>query len=278
MTTELLEIMRADIKRCEDAQESSNGTHSLYQALIAKYNGIFEDFEKDIPTSGKAGAVGSDLNYRPELNAIKEKLELIIATDKEKDPLCDFKAMYEEDLECLKQAISDSTNELTFEFAKQQLLIDIMAKYEAYIPKLNAGLYGYGEATGIYDEIDGQALFYDLRQIYNKMLAFKALGYPALIETIPQSAPMVQITNTNENKVDIKVSFQDVRKEIESMSALPNTEIEEILNKINELEKIVKSPDRKSKKWENAKGIVKWIADKGVDVGIALLPLLMQIK
>lgn len=33
-----------------------------------------------------------------------------------------------------------------------------------------------------------------------------------------------------------------------------------------------------NKKWENAKGIVKWIADKGVDVGIALLPLLMQIK
>ena len=83
MTTELLEIMRADIKRCEDAQESSNGTHSLYQALIAKYNGIFEDFGKDIPTSGKACAVGSALNYRPELNAIKEKLELIIATDKE---------------------------------------------------------------------------------------------------------------------------------------------------------------------------------------------------
>ena len=47
---------------------------------------------------------------------------------------------------------------------------------------------------------------------------------------------------------------------------------------INELEKIVKSSDRKSKKWENAKGIVKWIADKGVDVGIALLPLLLQIK
>jgi len=98
------------------------------------------------------------------------------------------------------------------------------------------------------------------------------------METIPQSVPMVQITNTNENKVDINISFSDVRKEIENMSALPDTEIEEILDKINELEKIVKSPDRKSKKWENAKGIVKLIADKGVDVGIALLPLLLQIK
>lgn len=62
------------------------------------------------------------------------------------------------------------------------------------------------------------------------------------------------------------------------MSALPDSEIEEILNKMNELEKIIKSSDRKSKKWENAKGVIKWIADKGVDVGIALLPLLLQIK
>ena len=278
MTNELLEIIREDIKRCEDAQKSSNGTHSLYQALVAKYNGIFEDFGKEIPTSGKACAVGSALNYRPELNAIKEKLELIIATDKEKDFLHDFKSMYEEDLESLKQAIADSANEKTFEVAKQQLYKDVMAKYEAYVPKLSDGLYGYEEAIGIYDDVTGPELFYDLRQIYNKMLSFKALGYPALVETIPQSAPMVQITNTNESKVDINISFSDVRKEIENMSALPDVEIEEILNKINELEKIVKSSDRKSKKWENAKGIVKWIADKGVDVGTALLPPLLQIK
>ena len=47
---------------------------------------------------------------------------------------------------------------------------------------------------------------------------------------------------------------------------------------IDELEEIVKSSERRSKKWENAKKIIKWIADKGVDVGIALLPLLLQIK
>ena len=68
---------------------------------------------------------------------------------------------------------------------------------------------------------------------------------------------MVQINNTNENKIDINISFNDVRKEIKNMWALLDVEIEEILNKINELENIVKSTDRKSKKWENVKGIVK---------------------
>ncbi|MCF2669181.1 hypothetical protein [Faecalicatena contorta] len=110
------------------------------------------------------------------------------------------------------------------------------------------------------------------------MLSFKALGYSSLKEWIPQNVPMIQITNTNQNKVDINISFDTVRREIENMSALPDAEIREILSRIDELEAIVKSSERRSKKWENAKEIIKWIADKGVDVGIALLPLLLQIK
>ena len=279
VTAELLEIMRNDIKRCEEAQGSNNGTYRLYQALIAKYDGIFEGFEKDIPKSGKACTGGEEFNYRPELNAIKEKLEMIIATDKEKDPLFGFKAMYKEDLASLKKAISDYDNKDTPEIAKLQLYKDVTARYHPYVPKLSDGLYEYVQNCAFYDDVSGEALFHNLKQIYNKLLSFKALGYPSLKEAIPHSTmPMVQITNTNENKIDISISFSDVRKEIEHMSALPDTEIEEILSKINELEGIVKSSDRKSKKWENAKGIIKWISDKGVDVGIALLPLLLQIK
>lgn len=241
MNSKLLEIMQADIKRCEEAQSSNDGTYRLYQALIAKYNGIFEGFEKDIPQNGKA-SFGGEFNYRPELNAIKEKLEMIIATDKDKDPLSDFKSMYEEDLESLKSAISDVQNKDTPEIAKQQLYKDVTAKYHAYVPKLSDGLYKYIESYAFYDEVSGKSLFHNLNQIYNKMLSFKALGYPSLQEAIPQSAiPMVQITNTNENKIGINVSFCEDRREIENMSALPDTEIEEILGKIDELERIIQS-------------------------------------
>ena len=139
-------------------------------------------------------------------------------------------------------------------------------------------MYGYAENCKFYDELSGAELFHDLNQIYNKMLSFKALGYSSLKEWIPQNIPMIQITNTNQNKVDINISFDTVRREIENMSVLPDAEIREILSRIDELEAIVKSSERRSKKWENAKEIIKWIADKGVDVGIALLPLLLQIK
>ena len=46
MTTELLEIMKEDIKRCKKTQSSNKGTYILYQALIAKYNGFLKDLEK----------------------------------------------------------------------------------------------------------------------------------------------------------------------------------------------------------------------------------------
>lgn len=54
--------------------------------------------------------------------------------DIEKDPLFDFKAMYEEDLKSFKEAISDSSNRETFEIAKQQLYKEVTAKYDAYVP------------------------------------------------------------------------------------------------------------------------------------------------
>lgn len=85
-------------------------------------------------------------------------------------------------------------------------------------------------------------------------------------------------SNTNENHNDIAISFDAVRDSINSMTSLPYEDVEEIQNKINEIEKIVKSKDSKNKKWSNAKEIIKWIADKGVDVGIALLPLLLKIS
>lgn len=85
------------------------------------------------------------------------------------------------------------------------------------------------------------------------------------------------VVNNNSNDVSISISFEQAREQIENMTALSDNEVEEILSKLNDIEKIVQSKDRRTKKWEDAKEIIRWIADKGVDVGITLLPLLLQI-
>ena len=52
----------------------------------------------------------------------------------------------------------------------------------------------------------------------------------------------------------------------------------EIKAKLDELEKIVNSKDKKKTKWEKAKNILVWLADKSCDVGMTILPLLWKIQ
>ena len=62
----------------------------MYQALVSKYNGLFPGFSDDIPKTVKFSTDGA-VNYRPELNAIREKLELALVVEQNKDPLYKFK-------------------------------------------------------------------------------------------------------------------------------------------------------------------------------------------
>ncbi len=97
------------------------------------------------------------------------------------------------------------------------------------------------------------------------------------IESSRQSLVSINNTNNNSNSMNFNVTFTYARSKIENMTSLAEKEIKEVLEKVDELEKIVESQERRSSKWEKASDIIKWIADKGVDVGIALLPLLLQI-
>lgn len=80
-----------------------------------------------------------------------------------------------------------------------------------------------------------------------------------------------QVVNVT-NSVNVNITFEQVRKEVEEMTSLTNKDTEEILEKISEIEEVVKSKDSKKSKWEKVKPVLTWLADKSCDVGIALLP------
>lgn len=61
------------------------------------------------------------------------------------------------------------------------------------------------------------------------------------------------------------------------MTSLTDNETKEILDKINEIETIINSNEKKKTKWEKAKPVLTWLADKSFDVGVAILPLLLKI-
>ena len=61
------------------------------------------------------------------------------------------------------------------------------------------------------------------------------------------------------------------------MSGLSEEETNQTLQKVDEIKAIVELKESKKSKWQKIKPILTWIADKSVDVGIALLPLILKI-
>ena len=273
MNRELESIIKDDIERCKKLTTVA-GSVELFQALASKYNGYFPGFYDEIIVRGSLTPDGGR-DYRPEVHAVQEKLELAILAEHEKDPIYDFRKMLKEDIDKLKNVCNAGSEN---EIEKQNLYTAITARYHSYIPQLGSGLYGYNSRIEFYEEVNGESLNDNLKRLYHKLCAFDALGCPGL-NAVAEKSPntVVTITNTNQNTNTVAVSFETARETVNAMTSLPDEEIQDIQAKIDEIEEIVKSKDSKSKKWSKAKEIIKWIADKGVDVGIALLPLVLQI-
>lgn len=62
------------------------------------------------------------------------------------------------------------------------------------------------------------------------------------------------------------------------MTFLTEEQTQEVLEKISEIEKVVRGSESKKTKWETIKPVLVWLADKSFDVGMTLLPLLLQLK
>ena len=89
-------------------------------------------------------------------------------------------------------------------------------------------------------------------------------------------APDVSVTVNN--TVNISVSFQEARQKIEDMTALSQAQTDEILEKIDELERIQAENSSRKSKWEKVKPILSFVLDKGADVAVAILTLIVQMK
>ena len=93
------------------------------------------------------------------------------------------------------------------------------------------------------------------------------------------SLPELPTTQVNvTTNIGINITFEEVRSQVKEMSSLTDEQTQEVLEKINTIEEIVKSKDSKKTKWEKIKSILIWLADKSCDIGVALLPLILKIQ
>ena len=155
---------------------------------------------------------------------------------------------------------------------------EIDGKYGAYVPDWDNGMYGYAPKFGFnYELIGVSSLIHNLELMKAKLEGYTlGLEKPTQKSYSPSNSVNVNVSNTNE--VNVTVSFEQARQQIEDMTSLTDKETEEILAKITELEEIINSKEKKKTKWEKAKDVLVWLADKSFDVGMALLPLLLKIQ
>ena len=191
-----------------------------------------------------------------------------------------------EQLEGLKKLVDNDLGEIeSMESKSYKQLLDlysvITSRYHYYVPKFSSNLYGYIPDIEMYDiELTENTIKTNLNRIKAKLETFKATGYQIHNENQRVENQPINITNNNnlDNQIMINVSFEQVRKTIEDMSSIGEQEIKEIKEKINIIEDIISANDTKRSKWSKVAPILKWIADKGVDVGISILPLILKIK
>lgn len=156
--------------------------------------------------------------------------------------------------------------------------MEIDGKYGAYILDWGKGMYSYDMDLGFnYEWLSKESLIHNLTLMKSKLEGY-ALGLenPNQRSYSPSNSVNVNVNNTNE--INITVSFEQARQQIEDMTSLTDQETEEIKAKLDELEEIINSKDKKKTKWEKAKSILIWLADKSLDVGMTLLPLLLKIQ
>ena len=182
----------------------------------------------------------------------------------------EFVNMVKNDIERIDKALENGSDEKIW-----TLFREIDARYQACVRDWYKGLWN--------SDNSGKVLYIGTLVGHPKYIRENLTLLKAKLETYQyqmNAVALPQIPNTQVNvttNVGINLTFEQVKSEVKDMTSLTDEQTEEILAKINELEKIVESEESKKSKWTKAKSILKWLADKSCDVGIALLPLFLKI-
>lgn len=185
------------------------------------------------------------------------------------------KKAIEKDINTINQVVEHSC-----EFAELKGIHKyIDGKYQSSIADWGKSMYGYIKDIGFnYNHLDVDSLKENLMIMKAKLEAF-TYGWNALNPSSRSNftdSPDVNLTVNN--SVTVNITFEQVRSQIEDMTSLTDEQTKEALDKISEIESVVKSEGSKKSKWEKIKPILTWMADKSFDVGMALLPLLLKLQ
>ncbi len=152
---------------------------------------------------------------------------------------------------------------------------EIIAVYDREIPNLKGGLDNYSIA-GLYGTGRTVDFLGDAGILRAKLLNFKQNLSAGLFIQAQNSKGGITVNQQvhQETSVSVEVSFEST---IEAINQLPSAVLNDADKEVlaGKLATMQSTKD-KNKRWEKATGILKWIAEKGIEVGIAALPYIVQ--
>lgn len=152
----------------------------------------------------------------------------------------------------------------------------IDGKYSAYVPNWGRSTFGYIDGYGFNYEVIGRSSLIQNLTIMKAQLEGYMCNF-SQVSQIPSAASNISVNVNNSNEVNLSVTFEQVRSQIEEMTSLTDEQTKEVLEKITEIETAYNEGGSKKSKWEKIKPVLIWLADKSFDVGMTLLPLLLKL-
>lgn len=188
------------------------------------------------------------------------------------DMSTDFTRMVDEDIE--KCNLFEQGNHNYQE--KRKFFIELVGKYSAHITGFGDGLYGYSNSTHSYD-LELSDFDDNIIAIKFKLISYKNNNYRNTKNIDNDVGLRISNTLTANQTQTLTISFEEVKQKIKDMTGLSESETDETLARVNEIQNIVNQNETRKAKWQKVKPILNWLADKSVDVGCALLPLILKI-
>ena len=177
------------------------------------------------------------------------------------------------DIEKINKALENNSYELLLTTHQY-----IDGKYQVCVAGWNQSVFGFIPGCGFnYEVLDHESLIHNLQMMQAKLDGFLE-GWNIVSNESGNVQVIPDINVNTTTNFNITITFEQVRKEIEEMGTLNQKETDEAIEKVNELEAISKENISRKAKWEKVKPIVKFAMEKGADLGIALLTLVVQMK
>lgn len=180
-----------------------------------------------------------------------------------------FMNMIISDIEQIDSEVENGTFQSRLELHRR-----LDARYQSCIERWYAGLWctDAAETKMRYNYLaDTQSVVENLTMMKGKLETYRYQ-----MNAVSPSVPTTQVNVTT--NVNVELTFNEARNRIDDMTALSQPETDEINKRIDELEAISKETISRKKKWEKVKPIIAFALDKGADVAITILGLVMQMK